>query len=204
MAAVRANGRTIIGRMPKPSTKSKSQHVDKRSRTDLELFVLAMIDLGVNNPYALHSSYGVSPGASIPVLARLERSGYVRCGKSGARRRSEYEITPKGGRYLKEGWVPLLQSPAPQEMESILRIVILAIMAGADLKKVAWYANKAASEKMRESNQRKGEAERIHLSYYENFDPSVYPLLLKRYTGARLSTESKFLRELAKRLLLAS
>jgi DNA-binding PadR family transcriptional regulator len=190
--------------MPKSSSKQKSPQVDKRSRTDLELFVLAMIDLGVNTPYGLHSSCGISPGASIPVLARLERGGYVRSGKPAARRRSEYEITPKGGHYLKEGWRPLLRAPAPQEMESILRIVTLAMMAGADAQRISRYLEQAASEKTIESNRLNAEVAMTELQDSETWDPGFYRWLLNRYAGARLLLESKSLRGLARALMLAN
>jgi hypothetical protein len=48
---------------------------DKRRKTDLDLFVLALVDSGVATPYALQMTAGLSPGATIPVLQRLTEAG---------------------------------------------------------------------------------------------------------------------------------
>jgi hypothetical protein len=54
---------------------------DKRRRTDLDLFVLALIDSGISTPYELQKDAGLSPGATIPALQRLLEAGFVRQGK---------------------------------------------------------------------------------------------------------------------------
>jgi hypothetical protein len=38
---------------------------DKRRRTDLDLFVLALIDGGVSTPYELQKAAGLSQGAAV-------------------------------------------------------------------------------------------------------------------------------------------
>jgi hypothetical protein len=45
--------------------------LDRRSRPDLELFVLALIARGVNTPYLLSQEASLSPGVTLPVLDRL-------------------------------------------------------------------------------------------------------------------------------------
>jgi hypothetical protein len=42
-----------------------SETRDKRRRTDLDLFVLALIDGGVSTPYELQKEAGLSQGATI-------------------------------------------------------------------------------------------------------------------------------------------
>ena len=66
---------------------------DKRRRTDLELFVLALIDSGISTPYQFQKAAGLSPGATIPVLQRLLNAEFVREGEPGARRRTNYSIS---------------------------------------------------------------------------------------------------------------
>jgi hypothetical protein len=39
---------------------------DKRHRTDLDLFILALIDSGVSTPHELQKMAGLSRGATIP------------------------------------------------------------------------------------------------------------------------------------------
>src|SRR5438309_1636371 len=54
-----------------------SKTADKRGRADLELFLLALLSRGIATPYDLQAAAGLSPGASIPALGRLEAAGYV-------------------------------------------------------------------------------------------------------------------------------
>src|ERR1017187_5746943 len=83
---------------------------DKRRRTDLDLFVLALIDGGVSTPYELQKSAGLSQGATIPTLKRLLEAGFVRQGKPGARRRTGYKVTATGRKLLRGGWLPLIEA----------------------------------------------------------------------------------------------
>ncbi len=53
---------------------------DKRRKTDLDEFVLALIDSGVSTPYALQKAAGLSQGATIPALQRLLDARLVRRG----------------------------------------------------------------------------------------------------------------------------
>ena len=69
---------------------------DKRRRTDLDLFVLALIDGGVSTPYELQKSAGLSQGATIPTLKRLLEARLVRQGKPGVRGRTDYKVTSAG------------------------------------------------------------------------------------------------------------
>ena len=48
------------------ANKPNSGQKDKRSKLDLELFLLALIERDINTPYALHLNVGLSPGATIP------------------------------------------------------------------------------------------------------------------------------------------
>ena len=70
-----------------------SETRDKRRRTDLDLFILALIDGGVSTPYELQKTAGLSQGATVPALQRLLKAGLVRQGKPGARGRSDYNVT---------------------------------------------------------------------------------------------------------------
>src|SRR5690348_6960280 len=99
---------------------------DKRSRMDLELLVLALASRGLATPYDLKTSASISPGASIPVLNRLETGGYVRKGVGGPRNRQEYVITAKGNALLENSWRKLFQAPPGTDIEAILRTAALA------------------------------------------------------------------------------
>jgi hypothetical protein len=45
-----------------------SETRDKRRRTDLDIFILALIDSGVSTPYEFQKAAGLSQGATIPAL----------------------------------------------------------------------------------------------------------------------------------------
>jgi DNA-binding PadR family transcriptional regulator len=57
-----------------------SETRDKRRKSDLDLFVLALIQSGLSTPYALQREAGLSPGATIPAIQRMLDAGFVRQG----------------------------------------------------------------------------------------------------------------------------
>jgi DNA-binding PadR family transcriptional regulator len=93
---------------------------DKRRKTDLDLFVLALVDSGVCTPYALQMKAGLSPGASIPALQRLTESRLVRQGKPGSRGRTDRRITPAGKKLLKIGWKSLIEDGPSGDLDADL------------------------------------------------------------------------------------
>ena len=109
----------------------------------------------------MHVKAGLSPGATIPVLNRLKTLGYVQRGVSGPRGRTQYQVTAKGSRYLAKGWRPLLDGPPPPDIESIFRIVGLAVMSGADLKPASAFLRRAARRKATDAADREAAAARL-------------------------------------------
>jgi DNA-binding PadR family transcriptional regulator len=120
---------------------------DKRSRKDLELFVLALISREIATTYDLKMSAAISPGASVPVLSRLESSGYIKKGKDGARNRQEYAVTGKGSAFLKSSWKELFQAPPSADLEAILRTGALALLLGEPKRSVAAFLSRAAQRR---------------------------------------------------------
>jgi DNA-binding PadR family transcriptional regulator len=80
---------------------------DKRRRGDLNLFVLALIANGVTTPYELKTAAVLSPGATIPALARLLKDGFVIQSKPSPRGRADHRITTEGRHYIRGGWKEL-------------------------------------------------------------------------------------------------
>jgi DNA-binding PadR family transcriptional regulator len=178
--------------------KLNPSHRDKRSKLDLELFVLALVQRETNTPYLLREAVGLSPGATIPVLKRLQEVGYVRPGKPAARGRIEFKITASGKQYLASGWRPLLEASVPGNLEAILRIASLALLSGADKKIVSASLKRAAAMKSTESKRRKkGEAGAIESSLPSFRDVGLYSWMQAAHKEARLAAEGKVLRQLA-------
>jgi DNA-binding PadR family transcriptional regulator len=121
---------------------------DKRRRTDLDLFTLALIDGGVSTPYELQKTAGLSQGATIPTLKRLLEAGFVRQGKPGARRRTGYKVTAAGKRLLEDGWLPLVEAGPNGDLDSDLRVALLALWGGGDRGIAAGFLRESAHKKM--------------------------------------------------------
>jgi DNA-binding PadR family transcriptional regulator len=116
-----------------------SKTADKRGRADLELFLLALVSRGLSTPYDLKASAAISPGASIPALLRLEKSGFVFKGEQESRGRLEYSVTPKGKKHLENSWRPLFQTVPSRDLESVLRTACLALLMGEKPANAAKY-----------------------------------------------------------------
>ena len=180
------------------SGKPKVRAYDKRSRLDLELFVLALVDRKINTPYLLREKAGLSPGATIPVLNRLTSEGYLRRGEPGSRRRAEYDIASKGRRYLENAGIQQLQEPIPADMESILRIATLAILCGAARSKVADYLKRAAEmKKAGSANSHKGKKAALPTP---PTDADLYVWMQSINRNARLLSDAAVLRKLVSAL----
>ncbi len=163
---------------------------DKRSKLDLELFVLALVLRDVNTPYALLSTAGLSPGATIPVLTRLEESGSLRRGTPGSRGRTEYEITPSGRQRLKANCGQLLEAPTDGDIERVLRTAVLAQLSGAKTRLVTEYLRKAAHARVDLSKQRQQD-----IAATEN--AQLYKWMQEVHASARLAMEAQVLRKIA-------
>jgi DNA-binding PadR family transcriptional regulator len=124
-----------------------SETPDKRRRTDLDLYVLALIDGGVSTPYELQKLAGLSQGATIPALQRLLKARLVRQGKRGARGRIDYKVTAAGRKTLKAGWLPLLDAGPSGDIDADLRVALLTIWGSGDSRLAAEFLRESADRK---------------------------------------------------------
>ena len=125
-----------------------SETPDKRRRTDLDLFVLALIDGGVSTPYELQKEAGLSQGATIPALQRLLEARFVRRRKPGARGRTDYKVTATGKKLMRGGWLPLIETGPSGDLDSDLRVALLAIWGSGDRRLAAGFLRQSADVKM--------------------------------------------------------
>jgi DNA-binding PadR family transcriptional regulator len=126
-----------------------SANSDKRRRGDLDLFVLALIECGIATPYELKTAAGLSPGATIPALARLLEAGFVLQSKPGRRGRVDHKITVEGRRYLKSGWKELIEDGPSGDLDADLRVALLALWLGDDRKLGADFLRQSAGKKLK-------------------------------------------------------
>jgi DNA-binding PadR family transcriptional regulator len=159
-----------------------SETRDKRRRTDLDQFVLALIDSGVSTPYEFQKAAGLSQGATIPTLQRLLDAKLVRQGRAGIRGRTDYQVTAAGKKLLKDGWVALIESGPIGDVDSDLRVALLALLGGSDRRLAADFLRQSADKKMELA----GATEPTR-------DPSNQPPLPRLYSDIRSSTAKALL-----------
>ena len=155
---------------------------DKRRRTDLDQFVLALIDSGVSTPYEFQKAAGLSQGATIPTLQRLLDAGLVRQGKPGPRGRTDYMVTATGKRLLKHGWLAMIMDGPSGDVDSDLRVALLALWVGGDRRLAADFLRLSADKKMELA----GAPE-------PTVDPGNLPPLPRLYSELRSSTAKALL-----------
>ncbi|QNI31163.1 hypothetical protein H7849_18990 [Alloacidobacterium dinghuense] len=124
-----------------------SETRDRRRRTDLDLFVLALIDSGISTPYDLQKMAGLSPGATIPALQRLLDAGCVRQGKPGPRGRTDHKITATGKKLLNAGWRTLLEDGPSGDLDADLRVALVALWAGGERRLAIEFLRESAHKK---------------------------------------------------------
>lgn len=116
---------------------------DNRRRSDLRAFVIALLLEGVSTPYELQSVAGLSPGATIPTLQSLVEDGYVRPGKPGPRGRVAYVATGKGKKWLEGIWLSLLREGPSGDLDSDIRVFLIAVRVGKDGKQAEAFLRSA-------------------------------------------------------------
>jgi DNA-binding PadR family transcriptional regulator len=135
---------------PRPYTDHVPDSRDKRRRSDLDLFVLALIEAGISTPYELQISAGLSPGATIPALRRLVTGGWASQAKPGRRGRTEHRITPSGRRHVESTWRQLIEDGPSGDSDADLRAALLALFVGGD-RRLASEFLRGSAEKIRSS-----------------------------------------------------
>lgn len=124
-----------------------SETADKRRRSDLDLFVLALIESGVSTPYEFQKLAGISQGASIPALRRLVKGGLVRPEKAASRRRIGHRITAAGRKMLNNSWQALADGLPTGDLEVDLRVALLTLVVGRNRRAAVEYLRRSAHRK---------------------------------------------------------
>lgn len=123
-----------------------SETRDKRRKSDLDLFVLALINEGVSTPYALQKEAGLSPGATIPAIQRMLDAGLIRQGRPGSRGRTDSRISAAGKKVLKDGWRALINEGPSADLDADLRVALLAISQGSAFSLAAELLKRSAAK----------------------------------------------------------
>lgn len=167
-------------------------------RSDLELFVLALVQQGLATKYDLREKAGISLGSTSPVLDRLETDGFIKASEEGARRSRRFSITTKGANLLKQGWASYLHE-RPNDIDSVLRIAYLAWMNG-DTRACVEFMKKSAQALRGSASSREAEADRLELMIGETPDGDAFRWLRTRSDAARRQAEADTLLDMCKEI----
>ena len=163
----------------------------------LDIFVLALLDRGLETPYDLQRQGGLSLGASTPALRRLLKAKLVTLDEKASatnRPRHAYKVTRSGSETARLAWVPFLGAEnLPPDLDSVLRIIDLAAHYRADKKKIAAFATRAA-------NQRHVLAEQAASARAYIAPGFSYTAQRLKFDGERFLAEAMGLFELAKQV----
>jgi len=123
----------------------------------LDVFVLSMLERGCETPYDLHRDAGLSLGAISPCVSRLMKERLVARTKdknATKRPRHHYTLTTQGKEQARTAWKAYLEkAKSPHDLDSVLRIVDLALHYHADRTAIARLLQNAVSERDRRAKQ---------------------------------------------------
>lgn len=118
----------------------------------LDLFLLSMLDRGAKSAYDLHRRAAISLGASTPSLRKLLENKLVtrQEGKSPTNhRRYTFELTVAGREQARKGWKSwLARDNGVTDLDSVLRIVDMALHYGKDPGRVKRFLKSAGHAKL--------------------------------------------------------
>jgi DNA-binding PadR family transcriptional regulator len=123
----------------------------------LDVFVLSMLERGCETPYDLHRNAGLSLGAISPCVSRLLKERLVARTKdknATKRPRHHYTLTTLGKEQARTAWKAYVETAkSPNDLDSLLRVVDLALHYHADRTTIARLLQNAASERQRRAKQ---------------------------------------------------
>ena len=157
----------------------------------LDLFVLSLLDRGLETPYDLHRRGRLSLGSTVPALRRLKTAGLVRKKApvgSSKRPRHWFQLSAAGRKLARGGWIPLLKDQPPSDFDAVLRLADMARHYRARPADIITFLEAAASE--RRSSARVFE-------HRERRDSLGLVATREAWDVARLRAEAKFLEGLA-------
>src|SRR5260370_4982045 len=101
----------------------------KLTQSVLDLFILSVLDRGLETPYDLNRQGRLSLGSTVPALRRLETAGLVRkkaAVGSSKRPRHWFQLCAAGRKLARGGWIPLLKDQPPSDFDAVLRLADMA------------------------------------------------------------------------------
>jgi DNA-binding PadR family transcriptional regulator len=161
----------------------------------LDIYIVSLLERGLETCYDLQRRGGISLGSSVPALRRLDAAGFVRkavaVGNS-KRPRNGYQVSAAGRKLARTAWVPLLKDPPPTDLDALLRLADLASHYGVKVTAIASLFKRSAKDRTLLSK-------RASAGTVKEGVPSLlYPATKNGWDSGRLAAEARFLTALAK------
>ena len=167
--------------------------------SSLDLFLLGLIQSGVNTPYLFRERARLSIGATLPALQRLEKNSLISRAEKGLRNKQEFAVTATGRRAFDSQLARILQEyreRPPSDSESVFRVASLALRVGKTSDAVAILRAAATARAQRSAipgtNTLAGNAHDV---------ASTYAGLLSACESARSKAEARVISDLASSLV---
>jgi DNA-binding PadR family transcriptional regulator len=170
--------------------------------TDLDLFILALVQAGLATTYDLKSKAGLSVGSTAPVLARLEEAGLIGAPKAGVRGTRPFSVTKAGSKHLNSEWRSLL-GRQPTDVDEILRITYIAWVLGSP-DEASRVLVSTSSELSALAATRRAEANQLQRSLMGQVGGQAFRWLRTSAEAARIQAQSMALKHLAEEIRTAS
>jgi DNA-binding PadR family transcriptional regulator len=161
--------------------------------SSLDLFLLGLINSGVDTPYLFRERARLSVGATLPALKRLEKMRLIVRGEKLQRNKQQFKLTAAGKRSLRTQLSRLCveyRDHPPVDSESVLRVASLALAVGEQKMAFDVLRSASANRTTRISPPAKGID--VHLGDIAE----SYSYFLATLKEAYLSAESEFLSKL--------
>jgi DNA-binding PadR family transcriptional regulator len=116
----------------------------------LDLFILSLLDRGLETPYDLQRQGGLSLGSTVPALKRLETAGLVRKKApvgSSKRPRHSFQLSAAGKKVARSGWGMHLMNPNQMDLDAVLRVADMGQYYNAKTTDIVAFLETAASER---------------------------------------------------------
>jgi DNA-binding PadR family transcriptional regulator len=165
------------------------------SHSVLDLFILSLLDRGLETPYDLQRQGGLSLGSTVPALRRQETAGLIRKRKvngDSKRPRHSYQLSAAGRKLARSGWIPLLKDQPPSDFDAVLRLADIAGHYKAKVTDIASLFDRAAKDRVLWSKRAAVEKDTDVLASL------LYVVTRNDWEAGRLAAEAKFLFSLAK------
>ena len=123
----------------------------------LDLFILSLLDRGLETPYDLNRQGGLSLGSTVPALRRLESAGLIKRKApvgSSKRPRHWFQLSVTGKKLARSGWKVHLKASSHPDFDAVLRVVDMAQHYLAKPIDIVAFLEAAASERRSQARPR--------------------------------------------------